>query len=147
MSKFPYFADYPPRSLVGAESALLTVWPSLERFHDDLVLVGGLAVRYLTKQNPALLPGPVTMDVDIGVSLAAEPGGQCGNMADDLAGQKFKRDGAGRYVRQFEAMPVFIDFLTEDPKATTGTVIVGGVPASVFPGVARAFETRRKFTV
>jgi len=44
MSKFSSFAEYPPRSLAGAEAALLTAWASLERFHDDLVLVGGLAV-------------------------------------------------------------------------------------------------------
>jgi len=146
MSKFSSFAEYPPRSLAGAEAALLTAWASLERFHNDLVLVGGLAVRYLTKQGAGLLPGPVTMDVDFGVTLAAE-GGQYGSMADDLSGQGFKLDEKGRYVRQFETMPVFIDFLTEHPTATTGTIGVDGVPAGVFPGVARALATRRKVTV
>ncbi len=28
MSKFSSFAEYPPRSLVGAEAALLTAWAS-----------------------------------------------------------------------------------------------------------------------
>lgn len=146
MSKFSSFAEYPPRSLAGAEAALLTAWASLERFHDDLVLVGGLAVRYLTKQGAGLLPGPVTMDVDFGVTLAAE-GGQYGSIADDLSGQGFKLDEKGRYVRQFETMPVFIDFLTEYPTATTGTGMVDGVPAGVFPGVGRALATRRKVAV
>ena len=41
-------------------------------------------------------------------------------------------------------MPVFIDFLTEHPTATTGTAMVDGVLAGVFPGVARALATRRK---
>ena len=59
MSKYSSFAEYPPRSLAGAEAALLTAWASLERFHEDLVLVGGLAVKYLTKQGAGLLPGPV----------------------------------------------------------------------------------------
>ena len=147
MSKFPSFAEYPPRSLAGAEAALLTAWASLERFHDDLVLVGGLAVRYLTKQGAALLPGPVTMDVDLGVSLVAEAGGQYGSIADDLEGQGFRRDEKGRYARHFEAMPVFVDFLTEHPTATTGTAMVDGVPAGVFPGVARALATKRKIKV
>ncbi len=147
MSKFSSFAEYPPRSLAGAEAALLTAWASLERFHDDLVLVGGLAVRYMTKQGTGLLPGPVTMDVDLGVTLAAEAGGQYGSMADDLTGQGFKRDEKGRYVRLFETMPVFIDFLTEHPTATTGTAMVDGVLAGVFPGVARAMATRRKVAV
>src|SRR5437870_1673710 len=138
MSKFSSFAEYPARSLDRAEAALLTAWASLERFHDDLVLVGGLAVKYLTRQGAGLLPGPVTIDVDLGVRLAAEAGGQYGSMADDLSGQGFKLDEKGRYVRQFETMPVFIDFLTEHPTATTGTAMVDGVPAGVFPGVARA---------
>src|SRR5438105_2496468 len=146
MSKFSSFADYPPRSLAGAEAALLTAWSSLERFHTDLVLVGGLAVKYLTKPGGGLLPGPVTMDVDFGLKLAAE-GGQYGSMADDLAGQGFKRDDKGRYVRQFETMPVFIDFMTGHPTATAGTALVDGVPAEVFPGVARALETRRNVSV
>jgi hypothetical protein len=144
MSKFSSFAEYPPRSLAGAEAALLTAWASLERFHNDLVLVGGLAVKYLTKQHAGLLPGPVTMDVDLGVTLGAEAGGQYGTMADDLTGQGFKRDNKGRYVQQFEAMPVFIDFLTEHPTATSGTALVDGVSAGVFPGVERALQTRRQ---
>lgn len=146
MSKFASFAEYPQRSLAGAEAALLTAWASLERFHDDLVLVGGLALKYLTKTGGGLLPGVVTMDVDLGVTLAAE-GGQYGSIADDLAGQGFKRDNKGRYVRQFETMSVFLDFLTEHPTATAGTATVDSVPAGVFPGVARALETRRKVSV
>jgi len=146
VSKFSSFAEYPARSLAGAEAALLTAWASLERFHGDLVLVGGLAMKYLTKPGGGLLPGVVTMDVDFGVTLAAE-GGQYGSMADDLAGQGFKRDENGRYVRQFETMSVFIDFLTEHPTAMTGTAQVEGVPAGVFPGVARALATRRKISV
>ena len=146
MSKFSSFAEYPARSLDRAQAALLTAWASLERFHDDLVLVGGLAVKYLIKPGGTLLPGPVTMDVDLGVALAAE-GGQYGTIADDLSGQGFKRDAQGRYVREFEKQPLFVDFLTEHPTATTGTANVGGVPAGIFPGVSRALATRAKVTV
>ena len=46
MSKHETFAEYPPRSLAAAEAALLTIWPTLSNFHDDLVLVGGLAIHY-----------------------------------------------------------------------------------------------------
>lgn len=146
MSKFASFAGYPKRSLAGAEAALLTAWASLSRYHDHLVLVGGLAVKYLTKPGAGLLPGPVTMNVDLGVTLAAE-GGQFGTIADDLTGQGFTRDKNGRCVRQFEAMPVFIDFLTEHPTATSGTVSVDGVPAGVFPGGDRALATRQNVTL
>lgn len=51
MSKCGTFGDYPSDSLASAEKVLLTAWRSLERYHDDLVLVGGLAVHYLTKST------------------------------------------------------------------------------------------------
>lgn len=142
MSKFASFAAYPARSLAGAEAALLTAWPSLERFHQDLVLVGGLAVKYLTAPGDSLLPGAVTMDVDLGVTLAAE-GGQYGSLSDDLIGQGFRGDARGRFVRQFESLSIYLDFLTEHPTATSGTAIVDGIPAGVFPGVTRALATKR----
>jgi len=66
---------------------------------------------------------------------------------DDLTGQGFMRDKNGRYVRQFERMQVFIDFLTEHPTTTSGTVSVDGVPAGVFPGIDRALATRRNVTI
>ncbi len=127
MSKFASFAAYPKRSLAGAEAALLTVWASLSRYHDNLVLVGGLAVKYLTKPGAGLLPGPVTMDVDLGVTLATE-GGQYGTTADDLTGQGFKRDKNGRYVRQFEAMPVFIELSNGAPHGHQGYGVGGRCP-------------------
>jgi hypothetical protein len=57
MSKFGTFSEYPKDSLVSAEKALLTVWRSLERYRGDLVLVGGLAVHYLTKRAVADVRG------------------------------------------------------------------------------------------
>ena len=36
MSKHETFAEYPPRGLAAAETALLTIWPTLNRYHDDL---------------------------------------------------------------------------------------------------------------
>lgn len=74
MSKFGTLSEYPPNSVASAEQALLTAWRSLERYHDDLVLVGRLAVHYLTRRDVAGLPGVVTMDVDFGISLAASGG-------------------------------------------------------------------------
>jgi len=146
MSKHPSFTEYPPRSLATAEAALLTAWASMDRFHDHLVLVGGLAVKYLTKPGSPLLPGPVTLDVDLGVTVAAE-GRWYGTMADDLSGQGFICDDKGRYSRQYGTTPVYIDFLTEHPTASEGTVVVDGVPAGIFPGVARALATRRLVSV
>src|SRR5204863_9268111 len=53
----------------------------------------------------------------------------------------------GRYVQQFENTPVFIDFLTEHPTRTSGTVGVDDVPAGIFPGVTRALATRHEILI
>ena len=148
MSKHETFADYPQRGLAAAEAALLTIWPTLNRYHDDLVLVGGLAVHYLTKQSAGGWPGAVTMDVDLGISVAAE-GGQYGTVRSDLAGLGFKpdQDHPNRLVRQVEDMALSVDFLTELPSVTTGTRTVDDVIASVVPGINRALESRRMMKI
>ena len=145
MSKFGTFEDYPKESLPAAEAALLTAWRSLDRFHDDLVLVGGLAVHYLAKREVAGLPGAVTMDVDFGISLAAS-GGQYGTIKSDLAGLDFKSEGH-RLVRRFGNLNLYLDFLTEDPPSVTGARMVDDVVASVIPGVNRALACRRMVAV
>ncbi|MBN9693757.1 MAG: hypothetical protein J0M24_26240 [Verrucomicrobia bacterium] len=145
MSKFGSFNEYPKDSLASAEKALLTAWRSLERYHDDLVLVGGLAVHYLTKPTVADLPGAVTMDVDFGISLAAS-GDQYGTIKTDLAGLDFKPEG-NRLVRKYDGLNLYLDFLTEDPPAVTGARMVDDVVASVIPGVNRALSCRRKVNV
>lgn len=145
MSKFGTFGEYPKDSLTSAEKALLTVWRSLERYHNDLVLVGGLAVHYLTRRTATDLPGAVTMDVDFGISLAAS-GEQYGTIKSDLAGLDFKPEG-NRLVREYGGMNLYLDFLTEDPPSVTGTRIVDDVVASVIPGVNRALSCRRMVNV
>jgi hypothetical protein len=145
MSKFGTFGDYPKESLPSAEAALLTAWPSLERYHDDLVLVGGLAVHYLTKRESPGLPGAVTMDVDFGIALGAS-GGQYGTIKSDLAGLGFVSEG-NRLVRNFENLALYLDFLTEDPPAVIGTRMVDDVLASVIAGLNRALACHRMVKV
>ena len=123
MTKFGTFADYPNESLPSAEAVLLTAWRSLERYHDDLVLVGGLAVHYLTRPNVAGLPGAITMDVDFGVALGAS-GGQYGTIKSDLAGLGFNSEG-NRLGRQYGNLNLYLDFLTEDPLSMTGARTCG----------------------
>ncbi len=145
MSKFGSFSEYPKDGLCSAEKVLLTAWRSLERYHDDLVLVGGLAVHYLTKPTVAGLPGAVTMDVDFGISLAAS-GEQYGTIKSDLAGLGFKPEG-NRLVCKRGALNIYLDFLTEEPPLLTGTRIVDDVVASVVPGMNRALSCRRMINV
>jgi hypothetical protein len=141
MSKYGSFGDYPKESLQSAEASLLTAWRSLERYHDHLVLVGGLAVHYLTKRDIVGLPGTVTMDVDFGISLAAS-GDQYGTIKSDLAGLDFKPEG-NRLVRRYGNLNLYLDFLTEDSLSVTGSRIVDDVIASVIPGLNRALDCRR----
>jgi predicted nucleotidyltransferase len=145
MSKFGTFKEYPRLSMASAEAALLTAWRSLDRYHDDLVLVGGLAVHYLTKREATRLPGAVTMDVDFGITLGVS-GGQYGTIKSDLAGLGFGTE-ENRLVRKFGGIQVYLDFLTEDPPSQTGTRLVDDVVASVIPGVNRALACRRLVTV
>jgi predicted nucleotidyltransferase len=141
MSKFGTFADYPRESLASAESALLTAWRTLERYHDDLVLVGGLAVHCLTRRGTTDLPGAVTMDVDFAISLGAS-GGQYGTIKSDLGGLGFASEG-NRLVRKIGSLNLYLDFLTENPPAVTGACLVDDVIANVIPGVNRALACRR----
>jgi hypothetical protein len=45
--KLRAYADYESHRVALAESALFSIWPSLEPWYEDLVLVGGLVPRYI----------------------------------------------------------------------------------------------------
>ena len=124
VSKFATFGEYPRESLLSAEAALLTAWRSLERYHDDLVLVGGLAVHYLTKRHVAGLPGAVTMDVDFGISLGAS-GEQYGTIKSDLAGLDFKSE-SNRLVRKHGNLNLYLAMT----RATTSNACTSKVSRS-----------------
>jgi len=145
MTKFGTFQEYPKGSLPSSEAALLTAWRTLERYHDDLVLVGGLAVHYLTRRDLPGLPGAVTMDVDFGITLGAS-GGQYGTIKSDLGGLEFVYEG-NRFVRKFGKLNLYLDFLTEDPPSVTGGRAVDDVMASIVPGVNRALACRCRVEV
>jgi hypothetical protein len=91
MSKFGQYEEYSGEGLAKAKAALLTVWPTLSRYHDDLVLVGGLAVDCLTKAQVGGYPVAVTIDADLGISIGAG-GGMYGTISSDLEGLSFIRD-------------------------------------------------------
>ena len=144
MNKHETFGNYPTSGLAGAESALLTIWPSLERYQNELVLVGGLAIHYLTKHSSHGLPGAVTMDVDLGISLGAD-GGLYGTISTTLGGLGFHPDDAqkNRFARQVGGIHIYLDFLTECPGVSTGTQTIDDIRASIVPGIDRALASRR----
>ncbi|MBL9115067.1 MAG: hypothetical protein JNJ83_08665 [Verrucomicrobiaceae bacterium] len=140
--KYETFTQYPPGSMDLPQRALLTVWDCLAAYRDDLVLVGGLAVRHLTKPPMEGMPGPVTLDVDFGISVGASSG-MYGSIKDTLSAHGFRWAG-NRFVRRFPEMELFVDLLTDDAKADTGTAIVDdGLPVGIVPGIDRARECSR----
>jgi hypothetical protein len=64
-------SGYTPGQADRAERVLLEIWSRLGDYHEHLVLVGGLAPRYLVPQNRDDVPKHCgTLDVDLAVSLA-----------------------------------------------------------------------------
>jgi hypothetical protein len=140
------FLGYPSDSLLLPEQVLLTAWDCLTRFHDDLVLIGGLAIRYLTTAPKEGIPGPVTLDVDFGINIAAS-GGQYSSIRETLSSHGFVWTGQ-RFKRVFGKLELFIDLLTESDTYLPSTVALDdGLAVSVVPGVKRALECYRTIKV
>ena len=144
--KHDTFDKYPADSLELPTQALLTTWDCLPDYRDDLVLVGGLAVRFLTKPPAEGLPGPVTLDVDLGVSIAAD-GGAYPGIRENLSGQGFQWAN-GRFTRKFQAFNLHIDLLTDDGRSDQGSVVLDdGLSVGIFPGINRALAYYRAVQV
>lgn len=128
------------------QSALLTTWDCLAAYRDDLVLVGGLAVRYLTKRAPEGLPDAVTLDVDFGISIAATCD-QYGSIRQTLSAHGFQWD-SGRFVRTFKGVPLYIDLLTDAAESKSRSAVLDdGLSVSVVPGIERALAKYRSIEV
>lgn len=143
--KHPRHGDYPADITALSERVLLTAWPALADYHDDLVLLGGLVPRYLCRSRTATLAA-VTMDVDLGIALGANAG-QYGSLSSHLAGIGFKRVEQRFVKRVREHVDINLDFLTEVPGRSAGTVMVDDVPTSVFLGIDRALAVNRRATI
>lgn len=134
------FDDYPAHGVISAEAALVTAWSSLESFHSDLVVIGGLAIYFHTRNkiDPLYRPTP-TLDVDFGITLVADAGlAAPAAFALTLAG--FSENEEGRVYRKTEHGILYIDFLTEHPPSTTGTRNVSDLKTSLCPGINRALQ-------
>ena len=148
--KYETYSQYDARHTALAESAFLTLWPTLGRWHEDLVLVGGLVPKYLcgdhTEQRT--LPRPATLDVDLGIALAADSG-QYGSLLWELSGQGFRSSERhpARLEKTIGAFPVYVDFLVENSPHTSGSARVDEITASIMPGVDRALATARSIEV
>jgi len=148
--KYETYSEYEPQRVSLAEGAFITVWSALSQWHQDLVLVGGLVPKYLcgdlTQQRS--LPRPATLDVDLGIALAADHG-QYGNLVWELRGQGFQQNTAhpSRFEKIIGGVTVPVDFLVEKPPHATGTAQVADITAGIMPGVERALATARTVTL
>lgn len=144
--KHDTFDKYPQEAMDLPQKALLTTWDCLAAYREELVLVGGLAVRHLTNPPKEGMPGPVTLDVDFGISIAA--GGDIyGSIRETLSAHDFKWEEK-RFVRKFEEMNLYVDLLTDDGKADGGTAIVDdSLAVGIVPGIDRALEQHRVIPV
>lgn len=126
------------------QRALLTAWDCLSRYHDDLVLAGGLAIKYLTNPPVGGVPSPITLDVDFGIYLGASSG-QYSSMRELLGAHGFDWSNTEkRFSRQFDELRLYIDLLTEDGESNMGTAIVDdSLPVGTIPGINRALEKHR----
>lgn len=144
--KHDTFDKYPPDSLDLTQRALLTIWDCLADFQSDLVLVGGLAVRYLTRRAEGGLPDAVTLDVDLGVSVGTS-NGMYGSIRESLSAHDFQWTG-GRFSRGFGSMTLFVDLLTDDDQAMEGNLIVDdSLSVSIIPGITRALKCNRPMEI
>lgn len=148
--KYETYSEYPPHQTGLAESAFLTVWAGLGQWHEHLVLVGGLVPKYLCRDmtTQRALPRPATLDVDLGIALAAESG-QYGNLLWELSGQGFKpsKNHPARFEKIIESFTIPVDFLVEKSPSEGGTLQIEDITAEIMPGVDRALATARRMLV
>ena len=144
--KFASYAEYDPKGIALSVPALLTVWAGIQRFSEDLVLVGGLVPHFICRhpESDTRLPRPATVDVDIGIALGASSG-QYGSLLADLQAQgfRFSKKFETRFERVVGPYTIYLDFLVEWPPGTKGVVVVDDVPANILPGIDRALATAR----
>jgi hypothetical protein len=117
------YNEYSEEKTELAEKILLEVWACLGEFRKDMVLVGGLAPRYLVRSFSKGREIPVhcgTMDVDFGLSLAIADRKTYGAIRKTLVDRLGFRPGTnarGReqrhsFVKTVNGVDVNIDFLT-----------------------------------
>jgi len=148
--KYETYTEYDPRRTALAESAFLTLWPALDSWHKNLVLVGGLVPKYLCGDDTQHhnLPRPATLDVDLGIALGTDSG-QYGNLFWELSGQGFKKNATNesRLEKTIGDFTVYVDFLVEHPPRIEGTANVEEITANIMPGINRALVTARTIEV
>lgn len=148
--KFDTHRGYDPHITSRSLPSFLTIWPTLSRYHHDLVLVGGLVPHFICTHasSETEIPRPATLDVDLGIAFGAT-GGQYGTISSELQGLGYRADAQNqaRLVRKDGPYELYLDFLVDDGIHTQGSVRVDDILANVMPGVDRALQSARSMKV
>ncbi|NCU27909.1 hypothetical protein EOM86_14530, partial [Candidatus Nomurabacteria bacterium] len=124
--------EYTPETTDFAERTLLEVWSSLGDYKEHLVLVGGLAPRYLVDQSKMGNAGRHcgTIDVDLGISLAVRKLETYEGIAETLKGLGFRpgknvkgNEQKHSFVNSISGHNVIVDFLTVQYKGRTDSIM------------------------
>jgi hypothetical protein len=143
--KYAHFHDYHHDDTARSESALLSIWPRLADFHEDLVLVGGLVPRYLCRVLEEEWQ-PRTIDVDFAIGLAAG-GSMYEPLSNRLTSEGFVQKGA-RFEKALPSATLYVDFLTERPSSgAPHSAQVDDIAASAFFGIDRALKIYREVRI
>jgi hypothetical protein len=131
------------------ERVLVTAWGLLDDYRNDLVLIGGLAPRYLCERSDT--PSG-TMDVDLGIALGVR-GTAHNRIAARLAEVDLKPKGTpegvriaplAKFYRQFPEIELQVEFLADRPTSGAPSLAeIDNMLVPTLPGVGRALEVHR----
>ena len=115
--------DYNSSFTKKVENALLDIWALLGEYRDDLILIGGLAPRYITApantKDYSLTTHCGTMDIDFGISIAVANQKKYKDIIDILHENGFNNavNEKGNpkhhsFEKDIDGEKIIIDFLT-----------------------------------
>lgn len=155
-------ADYSGEFTRKVETALLDIWGRLGEYRDHLVLVGGLAPRYIvaprgTRDYDAASSHCGTMDIDFGISLAVADTEQYKQIYTILTEAGFANARNERGNRQHHSFvkgtaenAVVIDFLTPTYHGPANSLmhrVDGEISAIQTKGLGLALKSPLKCTI
>ena len=142
--KFDHYTSYSEVITNHAGKVLASLWGALENYRHGMVLIGGLVPRFICSGNMnTTLLRPVTLDVDLGISVAVD--GDMSPIDWKLRALGYREDQkeGGRFIADIDGIRIPIDFLTEHVHPTS-SIEIAGIRASNLLGVKRAIESSRK---
>ena len=142
--KFNHYTSYSEVITNHAGKVLASLWGALENYRHGMVLIGGLVPRFICSGNMnTTLLRPVTLDVDLGISVAVD--GDMSPIDWKLRALGYREDQkeGGRFIADIDGIRIPIDFLTEHVHPTS-SIEIAGIRASNLLGVKRAIESSRK---